>query len=112
MPARSKPGECTSLVAAGAGRLEGDPRLHRQGHSANAKPVVRDILAHAATLPETPRVGRRVPEFDDADIREVPAHSWRVIHHLRGNSVSIVTLAHRRRAACRVNHHSTGHDDR
>lgn len=64
----------------------------------NAKAVVRDILARAATLPETPRIGRRVPEFDDPDIREVPAHSWRVIYQLRGNAVFIVTLIHRRRA--------------
>jgi len=65
---------------------------------ANAKAVVRDILAHAATLPETPRIGRRVPELDDPDIREVPAHAWRVIYQLRGNAVFIVTLVHRRRA--------------
>ena len=46
---------------------------------ANAKAVVRDILARAAALPETPRIGRRVPELDDPEIREVPARSWRVI---------------------------------
>ena len=65
---------------------------------ANAKAVVRDILARAAALPETPRIGRVVPELNDADIREVPAHSWRVIYQLRGESVFIVTLVHRRRA--------------
>jgi plasmid stabilization system protein ParE len=66
---------------------------------ANTKAVVRDILARTAALPETPRVGRRVPELDDHDIREVPAHSWRIIYQLRGESVFIVTLVHRRRAA-------------
>jgi len=65
---------------------------------ANAKVVVRDIMARAATLPDTPRIGRRVPELDDPDIREVPAHSWRVICQLRGNAVFIVTLVRRRRA--------------
>jgi len=64
----------------------------------NAKAVVRDILARAATLPDTPRIGRRVPELDDPEIREVPAHSWRVIYQLRDNAVFIVTLVHRRRA--------------
>lgn len=39
-----------------------------------------------------------VPELDDPDIREVPAHSWRVIYQMRGNTVFIVTLVHRRRA--------------
>jgi plasmid stabilization system protein ParE len=65
---------------------------------ANAKAVVRDILARAATLPDTPRIGRRVPELDDPEIREVPAHAWRVIYQLRGEEVFIVTLVHRRRA--------------
>ena len=65
---------------------------------ANAKAVVRDILTRAAALPETPRIGRRVPELDDPDIREVPAHAWRVIYQLRGETVFIVTLVHRRRA--------------
>jgi plasmid stabilization system protein ParE len=64
----------------------------------NAKAVVREIVARASTLPETPRVGRRVPELDDPDIREVPVHSWRVIYQLRGHNVFIVTLVHRRRA--------------
>ncbi|MCB1631490.1 MAG: type II toxin-antitoxin system RelE/ParE family toxin, partial [Pseudomonadales bacterium] len=56
---------------------------------ANAKAVVRDILARTAALPDTPRIGRRVPELDDPDIREVPAHAWRVIYQLRGNTVFI-----------------------
>lgn len=64
----------------------------------NAKAVVRDILARAAALPETPHIGRRVPELDDPDIREVHAHSWRVIYQLRRDYVFIVTLVHRRRA--------------
>ncbi|MCC7330595.1 MAG: type II toxin-antitoxin system RelE/ParE family toxin [Gammaproteobacteria bacterium] len=65
---------------------------------ANAKAVVRDILERATMLPDTPRIGRRVPELDDPEIREVPAHSWRVIYQLRGDEVFIVTLVHRRRA--------------
>ncbi len=48
---------------------------------------MRDTLARAAALPETPRVDRRVPELDDPDIREVPAHSWRVIYQIRGEEV-------------------------
>jgi plasmid stabilization system protein ParE len=65
---------------------------------ANAKTVVRDIIARAAALPATPRVGRHVPELDDPEILEVPAHSWRVIYQIRGAEVFLVTLVHRRRA--------------
>jgi toxin ParE1/3/4 len=69
---------------------------------ANAKTVVRDILARAATLPNAPRIGRRVPELDDPDIREVPVHAWRVIYQIRANELFIVTLVHRRRAPAPV----------
>lgn len=64
----------------------------------NAKAVARQIHQRAAQLPAAPRIGRRVPEFNDADIREVPVHAWRVIYQLRGDEVFIVTLVHRRRA--------------
>ena len=64
----------------------------------NAKAVAREILARAATLPETPRAGRIVPELNDADIREVPVHSWRVIYQLRGSDLYVLTLVHKRRA--------------
>lgn len=64
----------------------------------NAQAVVREILARAATLPETPRIGRPVPELEDPEIREVSVHAWRVIYQLRGEAVFIVTLVHRRRA--------------
>ncbi len=50
----------------------------------NAKAVVRDILERTTTLPDTPRIDRRVPELDDPEIREAPVHSWRVIYQLRG----------------------------
>jgi toxin ParE1/3/4 len=64
----------------------------------NAKAVAREIQQRAAQLPATPRIGRRVPELNDEDIRELPVHSWRVIYQLRGPDVFIVTLVHRRRA--------------
>jgi hypothetical protein len=36
-------------------------------------------------------------EINDPDLREISAYSWRVIYHLRNNSVFIVTLIHKRR---------------
>ena len=64
----------------------------------SAKAVVREMLQRASTLPATPRIGRTVPELNDPYVREVPMHSWRVIHQLRGEDIFIVTLVHRRRA--------------
>jgi len=64
----------------------------------NAKAVAREIVQRASTLSATPRIGRTVPELNDPSVREVPAHSWRVIYQLRGDDIFIVTLVHRRRA--------------
>jgi toxin ParE1/3/4 len=63
----------------------------------NAQRVVREILHKADTLAEPPRPGRTVPEVNDPDLREIPAYSWRILYHLRNNSVFIVTLIHKRR---------------
>jgi toxin ParE1/3/4 len=64
----------------------------------NAKRVSREILHKAnTTLAEPPRPGRKVPEINDPDLREVSAYSWRIIYHLRNNSAFVVTLIHKRR---------------
>ena len=62
----------------------------------NAKAVAREIHRRVAELPSTPHIGRRVPELNDADIRELHVPSWRVIYQLRGEDIYIVTLVHRR----------------
>ena len=43
------------------------------------------------------RPGRKIPEVNDPDLREISAYSWRIIYLLRNNSVFIVTLIHKRR---------------
>lgn len=64
----------------------------------NAKRVSREILHKTnTTLTEPPRPGRKVPEVNDPDLREISAYSWRIIYHLRNDSVFIVTLIHKRR---------------
>ena len=97
-PARSKSGNRPPPVAKRPRGFDGDPRLYRQRLPAQCQDRhARDPRA-AATVSETPRVGRRVPELDDPNIREVPVHSWRVIYQLRGGDVFVVTLVPRRRA--------------
>ena len=63
----------------------------------NAKRVSREILRKADALAEPPRPGRKVPEVNDPNLREISAYSWRIIYHLRNDSVFIVTLIHKRR---------------
>jgi toxin ParE1/3/4 len=63
----------------------------------NAKRVAHQIRRKADTLAEASRIGRKVPELNDPQLREIPIYSWRIIYHLREGKVFIVTLMHKRR---------------
>lgn len=63
----------------------------------NAKRVAHEIRRKAEELAETPRIGHKVPEFNDSQLREISAYSWRIIYHLRESDIFIVTLIHKRR---------------
>ncbi|MBV8143771.1 MAG: type II toxin-antitoxin system RelE/ParE family toxin [Gammaproteobacteria bacterium] len=63
----------------------------------NAKRVAHEIRSKADALAEPPRVGRKVPELNDPQLREIPAFSWRIIYHLSEDNVFIVALIHKRR---------------
>jgi plasmid stabilization system protein ParE len=61
---------------------------------AYAASVVRVILTKARSLAEFPYMGRVVPEFDDENIREVFAYSYRIIYKVAGDEVTIATVVH------------------
>ncbi len=42
--------------------------------------VVRKIFGQVRMLEQCPRSGRKVPEFDDANVRELIVYSYRVIY--------------------------------
>jgi toxin ParE1/3/4 len=63
----------------------------------NAKKVVLDILKRSRRLDAFPRIGRSVRELEDDDVREVSAHSWRLIFQIRGDDAFVLAIVHRRR---------------
>jgi len=68
-----------------------------QDSPAYASIVVRSIVNQTKTLARFPRSGRRVPEFDDEDIREVLAYSYRIIYRLQQDEVIISAVIHGKR---------------
>ena len=44
-----------------------------------------------------PQAGRKVPEFDDENIRELVVYSYRIIYRLQENEVLIVAVIHGKR---------------
>jgi toxin ParE1/3/4 len=59
-----------------------------------ASVVVHRILSAAADLRGFSERGRVVPEWDDASIREVFVHSWRLIYQVTEHAVIILAALH------------------
>ena len=56
--------------------------------------VVQKIVNLAKTLRQFPRAGRKVPEFDDENVRELIAYSYRVIYRLQADEIIIASIIH------------------
>jgi toxin ParE1/3/4 len=65
--------------------------------STYAKAVVRTIVTSTRTLARFPRSGRKVPEFDDENIRELIAYSYRIIYIVGPAQVTIAAVIHGKR---------------
>jgi toxin ParE1/3/4 len=59
--------------------------------------VVRTIVKSTRTLARFPRSGRKVPEFDDENIRELIAYSYRIIYEVESKQVTIAAVIHGKR---------------
>ena len=65
-----------------------------QDSPAYARSVVRKIVTSVRHLAEFPNSGRKVPEFDDAELREVLAYSYRIIYRVRSDEVMVAAVVH------------------
>jgi toxin ParE1/3/4 len=77
--------------------VEGIADYIAQDSAAYAAVVVRTILNQTKMLSNFPRSGRKVPEFDDDDIRELLAYSYRIIYRVQENEVIIAAVIHGKR---------------
>ena len=64
---------------------------------AYARAVVKGIIEQTRTLTRFPRSGRKVPEFDDENIRELIAYSYRIIYRIHEDEVLVSAIIHGRR---------------
>jgi toxin ParE1/3/4 len=69
-----------------------------QDSPAYASIVVKTIISQTRTLFRFPRSGRKVPEFDDEDIRELIAYSYRIIYRVKRDEILIAAVIHGKRA--------------
>ena len=60
--------------------------------------VVRRILTLTQTLEKFPFAGRKVPEFDDENLRELIAYSYRIMYRVEATVVTIAAVIHGKRS--------------
>ena len=65
----------------------------------NAKKVSKEIVQKVETSLSSPLdlMGKKIPEFERDDLREIHIHSWRVIYQLQNHNKFVLTLFHKRR---------------
>ena len=68
-----------------------------QDSPAYAATVVRTIVNQTKMLVNFPRSGRKVPEFDNENIRELLVYSYRLIYQLREDEVVVAAVIHGKR---------------
>jgi toxin ParE1/3/4 len=90
-------GSPSSLVAPCAPRPEAIAEYIAEDSPAYAAVVVKNIVQQTRQLSQFPRSGRKVPEFDDENIRELLAYSYRIIYRFQENEVLIAAVIHGKR---------------
>ena len=59
--------------------------------------MVRRIIELTGMLEKFPFSGRKVPEFDDENLRELIAYSYRIIYRVEPAEVIIASVIHGKR---------------
>lgn len=52
------------------------------------------IMRMISTIPQTPRLGRVVPEYGDELLRERIYQAYRIVYRVRENAIEIVAICH------------------
>jgi plasmid stabilization system protein ParE len=86
--------------AAVAGLIEAIEYIAGDSPSYAASLAVRAERA-AASLFQMPHRGRRVPEYNDPDVRELIVGNYRLIYRVRGRDVIIIAFVHTARDLAR-----------
>lgn len=61
-----------------------------------AKKVITELTECTRPLAELPFMGKVVPEAGDESLRELHAHSWRILYQVRQHEVFVIAVIHKR----------------
>ncbi len=62
-----------------------------------AKKVVQDIREKMYCLEDLPKIGKRVPELNDDNVREVSLYSYRIVYEVKNQAIFVLAVVHQRR---------------
>ena len=62
-----------------------------------AKKVIQDIIDSTNIIETYPLIGRKVPETDDENIREIFVYSYRILYEIKSEKIYIIGIIHGRR---------------
>lgn len=62
-----------------------------------AKRVSDALVRKTFLLDELPRMGRKVAEFNNDNVRELSQYSYRILYEIKGDHVDILAIIHKRR---------------
>ena len=68
-----------------------------QDSSIYAKRVSDAMVRKTIGLDELPQKGRKVPELDDDNVRELALYSYRIIYEIKTAHIEILAVIHKRR---------------
>jgi addiction module RelE/StbE family toxin len=57
---------------------------------------ISELMEKVDSLPDFPEIGRKVPEKDDKNIREIFFNSYRIIYKISSDRIEIVSVVHQR----------------
>ncbi len=58
---------------------------------------ISELMEKVDAIPEFPEIGRKVPEKDDKNIREILFNSYRLIYKISSDRIEIVSVVHQRK---------------
>ena len=61
-----------------------------------ANRVSAELVRKTVDLDDLPRMGRKVPELNEDEIRELSFHSYRIIYEIKADHIEILAVIHKR----------------
>ena len=62
-----------------------------------AKKVVQDIREKTDILEQLPKSGKKTPELNDDQVRELSLYSYRIIYEIKEQGIFVLAVVHKRR---------------